>query len=135
MLKGNEYRGNGKIKIKWKIEVQLLSGLTTSSKEKENMLKKIGETKKHLGQGMTEYIIIVAVIAVAAIGAFGYFGQVVETQIAGLSSELGGGSGADARGAATDLGETAKEHAVNSENSMGNYDDNDSEAGTLGGGG
>ncbi|PVV19926.1 MAG: hypothetical protein B6D78_12215 [gamma proteobacterium symbiont of Ctena orbiculata] len=88
----------------------------------------------HFGQGMTEYIIIVAVIAVAAIGAFGYFGQIVETQISGLGSELGGGSGADARGAATEMGETAKAEAVEA-NSMGNYDDNDSEAGSLGGGG
>lgn len=88
----------------------------------------------HFGQGMTEYIIIVAVIAVAAIGAFGYFGQIVETQISGLGSELGGGSGADARGAATQMGETAKSEAVEA-NSMGNYDDNDSEAGSLGGGG
>ncbi|MCU7945776.1 MAG: pilus assembly protein [Candidatus Thiodiazotropha sp. (ex Cardiolucina cf. quadrata)] len=95
--------------------------------------------RTHFGQGMTEYIIIVAVIAViaviavAAIGAFGYFGQIVETQIAGLGSELGGGSGADARGAATQMGETVKADAVEA-NSMGNYDDNDSEAGSLGGG-
>ncbi|MCU7920995.1 MAG: pilus assembly protein [Candidatus Thiodiazotropha sp. (ex Epidulcina cf. delphinae)] len=86
----------------------------------------------HFGQGMTEYIIIVAVIAVAAIGAFGYFGQIVEAQIAGVGSELGGGSGADARGAATGLGETATTQATESANSMGNYDDNDSEAANLG---
>lgn len=97
------------------------------------MLHKSGrkEPKRfHFGQGMTEYIIIVAVIAVAAIGAFGYFGQIVETQIAGLGSELGGGSGADARGAATEMGNEAKEDAIEA-NNMGNYDDNDSEAGSL----
>jgi Flp pilus assembly pilin Flp len=90
--------------------------------------------RNHFGQGMTEYIIIVAVIAVAAIGAFGYFGQIVETQISGLGSELGGGSGADARAAATDLGDTAKEQSAENANNMGNYDANDSEAGSLGGG-
>lgn len=92
--------------------------------------RKNNSKRSHFGQGMTEYIIIVAVIAVAAIGAFGYFGQIVETQIAGLGSELGGGSGEDARGAATQMGEAAKTMAVE-QNSMGNYDDNESEAGNL----
>lgn len=49
--------------------------------------------KKSLGQGMTEYIIIVGVIAVAAIGVFGFFGDVVEQQVAGMASELSGGDG------------------------------------------
>lgn len=92
------------------------------------MLVKSGKQvsrRSHFGQGMTEYIIIVAVIAVAAIGAFGYFGQIVENQISGLGSELGGGSGADARANSTTLGETAKTQAAGSANSMGNYDAND----------
>ena len=97
------------------------------------MLVKSGKKvsrRAHFGQGMTEYIIIVAVIAVAAIGAFGYFGQIVETQISGLGSELGGGSGENARSAATSLGDTAKTQAMESANSMGNYDVNDSQAAT-----
>ncbi len=89
--------------------------------------------KSHFGQGMTEYIIIVAVIAIAAIGAFGYFGQIVETQIAGVGEELGGQSGANARQAAGAMGQAAAEMAVE-QNTMGNYDDNESEAGNLGGG-
>jgi Flp pilus assembly pilin Flp len=32
------------------------------------------------GQGMTEYIIIVALIAVAAIGVYSYFGQTIKGQ-------------------------------------------------------
>lgn len=43
-----------------------------------------------LGQGMTEYIIIVALVAVAAIGAFKMFGQTAQYQIAGLATELSG---------------------------------------------
>jgi Flp pilus assembly pilin Flp len=85
--------------------------------------------RSHFGQGMTEYIIIVAVIAVAAIGAFGYFGQIVENQISGLGSELGGGSGADARANSTTLGETAKTQAAATANSMGIYDANDATTG------
>ncbi len=42
------------------------------------------------GQGMTEYIIIVALIAVAAIGAFRFFGQTARQQVAGLATELSG---------------------------------------------
>lgn len=34
------------------------------------------------GQGMTEYIIIVALIAIAAIGSFRYFGQTARSQVA-----------------------------------------------------
>jgi Flp pilus assembly pilin Flp len=43
-----------------------------------------------LGQGMTEYIIIVALIAVAAIGVYSYFGQTVRSQTAGMAQELSG---------------------------------------------
>lgn len=47
-------------------------------------------SKKTIGQGMTEYIIIVALVAVAAIGAFKMFGQTAQNQIAGLATELSG---------------------------------------------
>ena len=50
--------------------------------------------KRQLGQGMTEYIIIVALIAVAAIGVYSYFGQTVRDQMAGMTNELSGKSGA-----------------------------------------
>jgi len=42
------------------------------------------------GQGMTEYIIIVALIAVAAIGVYSYFGQTVKTQTSAMAQELAG---------------------------------------------
>lgn len=42
------------------------------------------------GQGMTEYIVIVALIAVAAIGTFRFFGQTARNQVAGMSRELAG---------------------------------------------
>ncbi|MGZ9899922.1 pilus assembly protein [Shewanella gaetbuli] len=49
---------------------------------------------KQRGQGMTEYIIIVALIAIAAIGAFTMFGDVVRNQTASMAAELGGDSSA-----------------------------------------
>ena len=45
---------------------------------------------KQRGQGMTEYIIIVAMIAVAAIATYQYFGQTVRNQTAGMAQELAG---------------------------------------------
>jgi Flp pilus assembly pilin Flp len=42
------------------------------------------------GQGMTEYIIIVALIAVAAIGVYSYFGSTVRNQTAAIANEVAG---------------------------------------------
>lgn len=43
---------------------------------------------KQAGQGMTEYIIIVALVAVAAIAVYQTFGQVVRSQTAAMAKEL-----------------------------------------------
>ena len=48
--------------------------------------------KKQFGQGMTEYIIIVALIAVSAISVYNLFGKTVRTQVGDLAAELGGGN-------------------------------------------
>lgn len=44
------------------------------------------------GQGMSEYIIIVALIAVGAIGVFAAFGGTIRHQVAGMTNELSGTS-------------------------------------------
>ncbi|MGN0859720.1 MAG: pilus assembly protein [Stenotrophomonas sp.] len=49
--------------------------------------------RKQRGQGMTEYIIIVALIAIAAIGVFTFFGGTVRAQVAGMANELAGKEG------------------------------------------
>lgn len=51
---------------------------------------------KQLGQGMTEYIIIVALIAIAAIAAYGFFGETLRSQVGGMATELSGGDGSTA---------------------------------------
>lgn len=59
---------------------------------------------KQLGQGMTEYIIIVALIAIAAIAAYSIFGDTVRGQVGNMAAELGGGKGTtamDTKGANT----------------------------------
>ena len=52
----------------------------------------IRNRKRESGQGMTEYIIMVALIAVAAIGIYGLFGQTLRTQVADLTEGLAGSS-------------------------------------------
>lgn len=59
------------------------------------------------GQGMTEYIIIVALIAVAAIGVFRYYGNTARSQVAVAAAEIGGQSSTTARTAATNNGTKA----------------------------
>lgn len=53
-------------------------------------MKNVQLAKRIKGQGMTEYIIIVALIAIAAIAAFTMFGDVVRGQVGTMASELGG---------------------------------------------
>lgn len=48
--------------------------------------------QKQRGQGMTEYIIIVALIAVAAIAVYQFFGQTIRSQTAGIAKEVSGQS-------------------------------------------
>ena len=45
---------------------------------------------RQLGQGMTEYIIIVALIAIAAIVVYNLFGDTVRGQVGDMAAELGG---------------------------------------------
>ena len=54
--------------------------------------KRIGG-KKQLGQGMTEYIIIVALIAIAAIGVYSAFGHTLQAQVAQITSGVAGNQG------------------------------------------
>jgi Flp pilus assembly pilin Flp len=53
--------------------------------------------KRQAGQGMTEYIIIVALIAIAAIGVFMFFGNTARQQVAGMATELSGQDAATQR--------------------------------------
>lgn len=46
--------------------------------------------RKSLGQGMTEYIIIVALIAVAAIGVYQAFGGIIRGQTSQAAATLAG---------------------------------------------
>jgi len=52
----------------------------------------MGIRRREKGQGMTEYIIIVALIAVAAIAVIGFFGDVVRNQFYNITAALAGSS-------------------------------------------
>lgn len=59
------------------------------------------------GQGLSEYIVIVALIAIAAVVAVGLFGSSIKTQFTALASELVGGTGSG--GGLSDQANTADE--------------------------
>lgn len=80
---------------------------------------------RQAGQGMTEYIIIVALIAIAAIAVYQYFGQTVRNQTAAIAQELAGGNGTTARSNAQTSAETAQTQA-NEKRSLETYVDNKS---------
>ena len=63
------------------------------------------------GQGMTEYIIIVALIAIAAIAVYQYFGNTVRNQTAAVANELAGNDGSAAKMAAQAAAATAATEA------------------------
>lgn len=52
-----------------------------------------GHHASQRGQGMTEYVIVVALVAVAAIAVYQSFGQVVRSQTAAMARELAGEDG------------------------------------------
>lgn len=54
-------------------------------------------TSRQRGQGMTEYIIVVALVAIAAIGVYTAFGKTLRGQMAVTAQSLAGKSASDAR--------------------------------------
>jgi len=73
-------------------------------------------TRRQAGQGMTEYIVIVALIAVAAIGVVTVFGdnvrQLFATAATGLAGEASADSGAKTADSKLRAGRTLKDFAA-----------------------
>lgn len=59
------------------------------------------------GQGMTEYIVVVALVAIAAIAVYQLFGQVIRSQTAAMAKELAGEDGSEQSRAAQAAAESA----------------------------
>ncbi|MDT8839825.1 pilus assembly protein [Paraburkholderia fungorum] len=85
-------------------------------------LSQIRRKQKQLGQGMTEYIIIVALIAVSAIGVYSLFGQTLRNQTAGLAIEMSGKDSSGNISSAQTNAQTATTNADKTKN-MGTYND------------
>ena len=85
-------------------------------------LSQIRRKNTQLGQGMTEYIIIVALIAVSAIGVYSLFGQTLRNQTAGLAVEMSGkDSSANISTAQTNSANATT--SANKTKNMGTYND------------
>lgn len=56
---------------------------------------KSNSASRQRGQGMSEYIIVVALIAIASIGVVSMFGSTIRNQVAAMAKEMSGQSGAD----------------------------------------
>ena len=67
--------------------------------------------KRESGQGMTEYIIMVALIAIAAIGVYGLFGDTLRNQVGGMAQSLTGGDASGSISAAQDAADAAVDEA------------------------
>lgn len=86
------------------------------------------------GQGMTEYIIIVALIAIAAIAVYQLFGRTVRSQTAAIAQELAGNDGTAARDNAGAAADTAETQAARGRN-LSDYTGNATAGGAGGGAG
>ncbi|MBV8464650.1 MAG: hypothetical protein JO218_01780 [Burkholderiales bacterium] len=86
-------------------------------------MKFVAMRRRQLGQGMMEYIIIVALIAVAAIGVYSLFGKTVRNQTAGLAQEM---AGVDASAQISQAKTAASAAAVqgNAKKNMSSYNGN-----------
>jgi Flp pilus assembly pilin Flp len=86
-------------------------------------MKLFKNLRNQSGQGMTEYIIIVALIAIAAIAGFTYFGRTVRNQTAAMTEELAGQDGSKEVGAAINAAKAAQGDAQKNK-SLKDYADN-----------
>ncbi|ATC86456.1 hypothetical protein PARC_a1901 [Pseudoalteromonas arctica A 37-1-2] len=90
--------------------------------------------KKQQGQGMTEYIIIVALIAVSAIGVYSFFGKTIRNQVSAIASEVSGQDSAAKIQAAKKSADDAATNADKDYN-LGNFDEGGNKAASGSSGG
>ncbi|MCL2643891.1 MAG: hypothetical protein FWD51_00330 [Betaproteobacteria bacterium] len=75
---------------------------------KQSRLTKLRRYARQAGQGMTEYIIIVAVIAIASIATYTYFGDTLRYQVSAAATALSGEDGTAHTGSARDSADSAE---------------------------
>jgi Flp pilus assembly pilin Flp len=83
----------------------------------------LNKRQRQRGQGMTEYIIIVALISVAAIGVYAAFGQTIRNQTAGLALEMAGDSNSNNAISNADTSAQTASAKANTAKTLKNYND------------
>lgn len=89
-------------------------------------MQQYGKAHLHRGQGMVEYIIIVAMIALAAIGAFTFFGDAIRGQTAQMAAQIAGQNNDDGSQAAATASQSATSEAQ-ADYSLDNFDTADAQ--------
>lgn len=84
-------------------------------------MKQFNLRRAQLGQGMTEYIIIVALIAVAAIGVYQAFGDIIRGQTSAAASTLAGKESGGARNL-VNAGHTSANEKVQKTKSLADFE-------------
>lgn len=84
------------------------------------------------GQGMTEYVIVVALVGIAAIAVYQLFGSTVRSQTAGIAQELAGKNASSAISNAGSAADKAVTEGSTNRN-LASYNDN-ANRGNPGGG-
>lgn len=79
------------------------------------------------GQGMVEYIIIVALIALAAIAAFTYFGDVIRGQTVQMASQVAGTNSTEGADAAAKAAADAENLETQNNVTLENFDERDAQ--------
>jgi Flp pilus assembly pilin Flp len=84
-------------------------------------MKRIHTFKRQLGQGMTEYIIIVALIAVGAVGVYTAFGKTIQHEVAAIALGLTGNTAATTENTSANTSGTNTQTAADKTQSMTNF--------------
>jgi Tfp pilus assembly protein PilV len=82
------------------------------------LTKRLAGRRNQRGQGMTEYIIIVALIAIGAIGVYNLFGKTVREQTSSMAFGLAGNS-AQSTTHSTTAGTDATNAGTEADNNQG----------------
>jgi Flp pilus assembly pilin Flp len=83
-----------------------------NSQQQTEEMRPMKNFHKQAGQGMTEYIIVVALIAIAAIGVYTAFGKTVRGQMAVTAQALAGNGAGEARTETNEAGDEAGDQAA-----------------------
>lgn len=112
------------------VSLRRLFGLSQAANSAQRSMLRTPSSRlprRQAGQGMTEYIVIVALIGVAAIGVYASLGQTIRNQTAGIAAEISGNSGANAQSSAGTSANTAGSRA-NATKGLSQYHSNNDAA-------